>query len=292
VKRRQPADGEAQGSVMIVDEHRVGVWRFGTEGGWPLVWHHGGLICGLDAKIIDMAARQYGADIISIDRPGIGRSDHWTMTSIAHWPHTVEQVANLLHLDEFAVAGWSGGGPYALACAAAMPQRVRAVSTVAGMAPLERPRHVAELGLWLDKLLIPAARWAPWAAAAVLWLTRWMPDRYMVWEGRRTFGESRDMPALETALPTLIAAIREATSRGVSGMVDEYRRYYGPWGFDLGQVRQSVTIWQGELDTWLPMSHARRLASLLPNSTLEVVADANHALPLVVSDKILEQLAP
>jgi pimeloyl-ACP methyl ester carboxylesterase len=99
------------------------------------------------------------------------------------------------------------------------------------------------------------------------------------------------MPALEAALPTLVAAIREATSRGVSGMVDEYRRYYGPWGFDLGQVRQSVTIWQGELDTWLPMNHARRLASLLPNSTLEVVAGASHALPLVVADKILEQLA-
>ena len=45
-------------------------------------------------------------------------------------------------------------------------------------------------------------------------------------------------------------------------------------GFDLGQVRKSVTIWQGELDTWLPMRHARRLASLLPNSTLEVVAGA------------------
>lgn len=82
---------------MIVDEHRVGVWRFCTDGGWPFVWHHGGLICGLDAKVIDMAAPQRGADIISIDRPATGRSDHWNMTSMAHWPHTVEQIANLLH---------------------------------------------------------------------------------------------------------------------------------------------------------------------------------------------------
>jgi pimeloyl-ACP methyl ester carboxylesterase len=57
-------------------------------------------------------------------------------------------------------------------------------------------------------------------------------------------------------------------------------------------VRQSVTIWQEELDTWLPMNHARRLASLLSNSTLEVVAGASHARPLAVADKILEQLAP
>jgi len=39
------------------------------------------------------------------------------------------------------------------------------------------------------------------------------------------------------------------------------------------------------------MNHARRLASLLPNSTLEVVAGASHALSLVVADKILEQRA-
>jgi hypothetical protein len=39
LQRRQPADGEARVSVMIVDQHRVGVWRFGTDGGWPLVWH-------------------------------------------------------------------------------------------------------------------------------------------------------------------------------------------------------------------------------------------------------------
>jgi len=129
-----------------------------------------------------------------------------------------------------------------------MPQRVRAVATVAGMAPLERPGHVTELGLWLDKLLIPAARWAPWAAAAVVWLTRWIPDRYITWEAHRGLVGSRDLAALDRALPSLLAAIREATRRGVSGMVDEYRRYYGSWGFDLGEVRQSVTIWQGEQD--------------------------------------------
>jgi pimeloyl-ACP methyl ester carboxylesterase len=277
---------------MLVDGRRVGVWRFGTDGGWPLVWHHGGLICGLDAKVIDVAARHCGADIISIDRPGIGHSDAWSMASIAQWPHTVEQVANLLRLDRFAVAGWSGGGPYALACAAAMPQRVRAVATVAGMAPLERPRHVTELGLWLDKLLIPAARWAPWAAAAVLSLTRWIPDRYIAWEAHRGLVGSRDLAALDRALPSLLAALREATRRGVSGMVDEYRRYYGSWGFDLGEVRQSVTIWQGEQDKGVPMNHARRLASLLPECTLRVVPSTGHLLPLVVADQILDGLAP
>jgi pimeloyl-ACP methyl ester carboxylesterase len=75
-------------------------------------------------------------------------------------------------------------------------------------------------------------------------------------------------------------------------MVDEYRRYYGSWGFDLGEVRQSVTIWQGEQDPCVPMGYARRLADLLPNNTLRVVASTGHLLPFVVADEILEDLTP
>ena len=31
--------------------------------------------------------------------------------------------------------GWSGGGPHALACAAVLPDRIRAVATIGGVAP-------------------------------------------------------------------------------------------------------------------------------------------------------------
>jgi pimeloyl-ACP methyl ester carboxylesterase len=128
----------------------VGVRRFGSVGGWPLVWCHGGLSSALDAKLLDAAGQRSGADVIAIDRPGIGLSEDWNMSCIAEWPRTVEQVANLLDLGEFAVAGWSAGGPYALACAAALPHRVRAVATLAGMAPLADIRHVLELRMWAD----------------------------------------------------------------------------------------------------------------------------------------------
>jgi pimeloyl-ACP methyl ester carboxylesterase len=282
-------DGVVACSSVLVDGRGVGVWRFGLRGGWPLVWNHGGLSCGRDAALMDMAGRRCGADIIAIDRPGIGRSDPASMPSIAQWPRTVERVADLLCLDEFAVAGWSGGGPYALACAAAMPKRVRAVATIAGMAPLERIGHVFELGLWADKLLIPIARWAPWVASALLKFAQRTPDVVYSWQIARLAG-SQDRARLDAALAMLVRSCREATG-GVRGMVDEYRRYHRPWGFDLGAVRQSVSIWQGGQDTLLPMSYARRLASLVPNSTLRVVASTGHLLPLVVADEILHDLA-
>jgi|HubBroStandDraft_6_1064221.scaffolds.fasta_scaffold416639_1 pimeloyl-ACP methyl ester carboxylesterase len=63
-------------------------------------------------------------------------------------------------------------------------------------------------------------------------------------------------------------------------------------GFDLGAVRRSVKVWQGEQDTLLPMSNARRLAAALPGGTLRVVSAMGHYLPAVVADAVLEDLAP
>ncbi|MDT5095201.1 MAG: hypothetical protein QOH60_4564 [Mycobacterium sp.] len=70
-------------SSVDVDGHQVGVWRFGSPGGWPLVWNHGGLSCGMDATVMDEAGRHCGAEIIAIDRPGIGHSDLWNLASVA-----------------------------------------------------------------------------------------------------------------------------------------------------------------------------------------------------------------
>jgi len=55
---------------------------------------------------------------------------------------------------------------------------------------------------------------------------------------------------------------------------------------------QSVAMWQGEQDVLLPMKHARRLATALPNGTLNVVASSGHYLPTVIADAVLDDLAP
>lgn len=255
------------------------------------MWCHGGLSCGLEARYLDQAGREAGADIIAIDRPGIGHSEASVTPSIAHWPQTVAQVLDALHIGELAVAGWSAGGPYALACAAVMPTRVRTVATLAGMAPLEHWRHVIQLGLWADVLLIAASRRAPKGAAALLRLARLAPDRYFTREILRKAG-SLDRAALTGRHRWLLEALREATAGGVSGVVEDYRRFGGPWGFDPGEVARPVTVWQGAQDTLVPMSHARRLANALPNSTFRIIPLAGHYLPAVIADTVLDDLAP
>jgi pimeloyl-ACP methyl ester carboxylesterase len=60
----------------------------------------------------------------------------------------------------------------------------------------------------------------------------------------------------------------------------------------LARFQQSVTIWQGEQDTLVPMRRARRLADEVPNGTLRVVPSTGHLLPLVIArgDTLREQI--
>jgi pimeloyl-ACP methyl ester carboxylesterase len=44
-------------------------------------------------------------------------------------------LADHLGANRFLTAGWSGGGPHVLACAALLPERVARAATIAGVAP-------------------------------------------------------------------------------------------------------------------------------------------------------------
>ena len=104
----------------------------------------------------------------------------------------VAAVLDALGLDTFVTAGWSGGGPHALACAALLPGRCLAAASIAGAAPFHAPgldftagmgpenveefaaavRGIAALTEFLDReaaasVPSPAFRWPRrWAASS------------------------------------------------------------------------------------------------------------------------------
>jgi hypothetical protein len=71
--------------------------------------------------------------------------------------------------------------------------------------------------------------------------------------------------------PWTLDAHREALGRGIRGTMEDYRRFGVRWGFPLELIKQPVTVWQGELDTLVPLNHAQRLAELLPAGRLRTV---------------------
>jgi pimeloyl-ACP methyl ester carboxylesterase len=73
--------------------------------------------------------------LISFDRPGYGESERKAGRQVADVSADVLAIAAAYELDRFAVVGRSGGGPYALACAALLPDRVTRAAVLVGLAP-------------------------------------------------------------------------------------------------------------------------------------------------------------
>src|SRR5579884_771837 len=87
---------------------------------------------------VEDAARR-GVRLISYDRPGYGGSSPQPGHSVADGASDVRAIADQLGIERFGVWGLSGGGPYALACAALLGDRVVAAGVVGSLAPWNAP---------------------------------------------------------------------------------------------------------------------------------------------------------
>jgi len=260
------------------DGRKLAWSELGDPDGRPVFWCHGGLSCRVDAELMARGLQGLGVRLIAVDRPGIGESDRQKGRTVADWPLDVAAVADELGIDRFAAAGWSAGGPFALACAAVLPARVAAVVTIGGMAPIRSRAERRELGLATDRLMIPLAHRLPGLAAAVMAPARRAKPARLKARLLKSV-PAPDRAILEPLPPEQAVGYSAAALRhGTHGTVDDYRAFGGTWGFDLRAVKVPVRCWQGADDTLLPMTHARRLAAALSTGVLHVVPDAGHFL--------------
>ena len=133
----------------MADGRRLAYAEWGDPDGKPLFLFHGAPFSRLFCPD-EPATLAAGVRLITVDRPGIGRSDVLEARSWGDWPADVVALAGALGIDRFAVVGWSYGGNYAAACAALIPSRVTAAGVVSTRHlseynVVERPDAYAEL---------------------------------------------------------------------------------------------------------------------------------------------------
>jgi pimeloyl-ACP methyl ester carboxylesterase len=112
---------------------------YGQPDGEPVFYFHGHPGSRLEARFARQAAAGAGLRVIALDRPGYGLSDFQPERAITDWPADVAEAADLLRIGRFSVAGASGGGPYALACAWRLPGRVTRAAVISGVGPYRVP---------------------------------------------------------------------------------------------------------------------------------------------------------
>jgi len=159
-----------------------------------------------------------GVRLVTVERPGYGRSDSLDEREILDWPADVTQLVDALGLQRFAVTAHSSGGPYALACALAMPERVTAVVLASSVVPLdELTPDVAGLSDE-EQDLVEVARTDPLSAAAMIadaagWLLE-EPDRFLSLPRPEPDARLLENPPVREMFA---ASVREAVRRGSTG---------------------------------------------------------------------------
>src|SRR5210317_201332 len=126
-------------TIILKDGRTLGFAEYGDLSG-RVVFHFNGsggsrLEHPADLSILT----ELGVRLITTDRPGHGLSDPQPKRNLLNWPDDISELADQLGLEKFYIIGHSAGGPYALACAYKLPDRIVACGIVSGLAPYDRP---------------------------------------------------------------------------------------------------------------------------------------------------------
>jgi len=265
------------------DGRRLAYTEWGLRDGKPVLCFHGTpgsrLFCP-----DEQATSTAGVRLIMPDRPGIGRSDPLAGRTLADWPKDVAALADALLLTAFGVVGVSAGGPYAAACAALIPGRLRGVALVSSRALTEynwaeRP-GVEEAWSPDERAEFDLAQQDP-AAAALLaaqhaadWVDQLDEHPEIIQkeleaaDGDRWFFEDPSRTAM------FEATMRDWRRQGLDAIQWELIDVFLPWGFRLAGIQIPVTIWCGSQDP--RVRHIDFQVSTIPHSSVVIWPDTGH----------------
>ena len=271
-------------TVKLSDGRSLSFARFGDPSGKPVFYFHGFPGSRFEAQSNHEAFLNAGIQILALDRPGIGHSTRKNKRKLLDWPDDVVEVAKILNLEKFSILGVSGGGPYALACARAIPGYLDKVTVACGLGPLDAPN--ATSGMMLsNRVLFRYARFFPPLLRLVIFMMVQQLSSKSA-NGLKKFIEGLPEPDRLVLSKTdsqgfVLASAVEGVRQGSGPLLDEIGIYSKFWGFKLEDLRVPVSLFQGEVDIDVPTSMARYQAKMIPSCELNLYPDDGHFSLLV-----------
>jgi pimeloyl-ACP methyl ester carboxylesterase len=272
--------------VTTPDGRTLRVLDAGAADGPVLVSHHGTPSARFLYRSELESADERALRLIAYDRPGYGGSTPARGRAVVDAAADVATILDALGVERFATYGGSGGGPHALACVAALPERCMAAVTLAGVAPADAPDLDWLAGMGEGNRAEMAAaregreRLTEFCRADAAQMLAAKPEELA--GALRPHLSDVDARALTGDLAEhLLASVTEGLRPGVEGWVDDDFAFLAPWGFDPGDVRVPVLVWQGRHDLMVPAAHGDWLRGHVAGAEGEVLEDEGHLTLLV-----------
>jgi len=284
-----------EGNIAVGVDRRIGFAEFGAAQGRAVFWLHG--TPGARRQIPTEArvfAERENIRLIGVDRPGIGASTPYQYKSVSAFADDLRTIADTLGIGNMAVVGLSGGGPYTLGCAAAMPDRVVAAGVLGGVAPTTGPDAIGGGAMALGSLVAPVLEVAgiPLRMVAATFIRMARPvaspalDLYALMspEGDRRLLGRPEFKAM--FLDDLLNGSRKQLAAPFADVIVFAR----DWGFDLDEVKVPVRWWHGDADHIIPFAHGEHVVSRLPDAELQHMPGESHLGGLGRGEEILRTM--
>lgn len=252
-----PAAEEAQ-TVVLGDCRRLDYTLHGDPTGTPVVVLDGPCSRGL-ARAAGPIAAELGLVLVAPDRPGSFNSTSKPGRTFKDWPADHAALLDALGIERAGILGQSGGTPYSLAAAAALPDRVTAVALLGAIAPLTDERAFKTAG----KQIEAGARLSHRAP----WLFRFLLKHTNADKAARKAVDKLPRKDAELMRDGRLYGLHLQCTREILGQPRQVAEEIGlvarPWDIDYAKVEAPVELWTGEGDPVHPVPHARIIAELL-----------------------------
>jgi len=271
-------------TIKLNDGRCLGYDEYGPSDGKPLFYFHGTPSSRKDWPALgnDGLPEKLGVRVIVADRPGIGISDFQKERRIADWPADVASLADTLKIDRFAVFGYSGGGPYAAACAQKIPQRLTAVGIAAGEGPADQPGIYEGINPQALQFMRMALE-KPWQFR-MMWGMVCTMTRYAPQLMARRGGFFTGLPEADKVVTkkhpelgqALYAAMIESVRQGTRGPQWDAALAVSPWDFPIDNISILVYLWQGEDDRNVSLAAGKYLSRTIPDCRASFFPGEGH----------------
>lgn len=284
-----------EGNIAVGEDRQISFAEFGNPQGRAVFWLHGtpGARRQIPTEARTFAARK-NIRLIGIDRPGIGSSTPYQYENVLGFTDDLRTIADTLGINRFAVIGLSGGGPYTLATAAAMPDRVVMAAVLGGVAPLIGEDGISSGLMELAKIVRPVLevadtpiRWVagslikligPFGSPALDLYARISPD------GDRNLLSRPEFKAM--FLDDLLNGSRKQLAAPFADIVVFAR----DWGFRLEDVKVPVRWWHGDADHIVPYAHGEHAVARIADAEMYTLPGESHLAGLGVPEDILTKI--
>jgi pimeloyl-ACP methyl ester carboxylesterase len=263
---------------------RDGRWlcyaEYGYPAGKPVIYTHGAPGSRLCRYPDESIARSLNARIIVPDRPGYGFSEYQPGRKLLDWTNDLLQLVDALKIEKFAIYGFGSGGPYTLACAFKIPQRLTNIGVVNCLCPPDWVGSYKDM-VAANRLGHMLARRMPWP----LWSTIvWVYFRNAHRNSENYFDRMVEkLPEFDKKVITrfdlkemMIDNCREAFRFGTRGYGRDAFLIVRPWNFQIEEITKEIYIWYGEDNTRIPLYFGKYLEQAIPKCNATFFPKEGH----------------